>query len=83
LLSSETSYAPNEAELKVISLNALISTLRTSNTGVFTTHTNVSNARISRDSILYNPASGLCEIAREVKLYVKSVYEAQARSTNK
>jgi len=74
LLSSETSYAPNEADLKVAALNTLVTNLRANNTAVLSAQTNVSNTRISRDSILYHPSTGLCEIAKEVKLYVKSIY---------
>lgn len=78
LLSSEPSYLPNEAELKVSALNTYLGSLRTSNTNVMNTHTGLSNARISRNIMLYHIATGLCRNAKETKLYVKSVYGARS-----
>ena len=76
ILSTEPTYLPNETDLKVVTLNTLLTNLKNTNTGVINAYTTVSNARIARDQSLYNPINGLCETAKEVKMYVKSVYGA-------
>jgi hypothetical protein len=52
--------------------------LKNANTAVINAYTTVSNSRIARDQSLYNPANGLCETAKEVKGYVKSVFGASS-----
>jgi hypothetical protein len=76
LLSAEPVYIPNESELKVTALNAYLSNLRANNTTVVMAHTSLSNARISRNAILYHIVTGLCRNAKEAKLYIKSVFGA-------
>jgi hypothetical protein len=76
LLQSEPSYAPNESNLKLVTLQALLTQLKTDNTNVINSYTTVSNARISRDVILYQVNTGLVPTALEVKKYVKSVFGA-------
>ena len=76
ILSTEPTYVPNENELKVITLNTLLTSLKNTNTAVINAYTTVSNARLSRDQSLYNTTNGLCETAKEVKMYVKSLYGA-------
>jgi hypothetical protein len=76
LLTSVTLYAPNEADLKVTALTTLYNDLKTKNAAVIAATTPLSNARISRNDILYKDITGLCDIAADVKTYVKSVYGA-------
>ena len=76
VLSAEPTYLPNEVDLKVVTLNTLLTNLKNTNTGVINAYTTVSNSRIARNQSLYNPTNGLCETANEVKKYVKSVYGA-------
>jgi len=76
LLSSQTAYTPNEADLKVTALTTLIADMRTKNTAVINAYTPLSNTRIARNNILYATGTGLVDIAGEVKKYVKSVYGA-------
>jgi hypothetical protein len=76
LLSSQTAYTPNEADLKVSALTTLIADMRTKNTAVINAYTPLSNTRIARNNILYATGTGLVDIAGEVKKYVKSVYGA-------
>lgn len=76
VLSTEPTYLPNETDLKVVTLNTLLTNLKNTNTGVVNAYTTVSNSRIARDQSLYNTTNGLCETAKEVKMYVKSVYGA-------
>lgn len=76
ILSTEPTYVPNETDLKVVTLNTLLTSLKNTNTAVINAYTTVSNARLSRDQSLYNTTNGLCETAKEVKMYVKSLYGA-------
>lgn len=76
ILSTEPTYLPNENDLKIATLNTLLTNLKNTNTAVINAYTTVSNARLSRDQSLYNTTNGLCETAKEVKMYVKSLYGA-------
>lgn len=76
LLGTISMYAPNENDLKIASLNALLAAMKTSNTAVITATTNLKNAAILRNGLLYKNVTGLCDVAQEVKDYVKSVYGA-------
>jgi len=74
VLQSETSFLPNENELKIATLSAKQLDLISKNNAVATAYVTVSNSRIARDKILYDDATGLVDTALEVKKYVKSVY---------
>ena len=76
VLQTEPSYAPNENDLKIVTLTAKQTDLTAKNIAVATAYTNVSNSRIARDTNLYATTTGLFDIATEVKKYVKSVYGA-------
>jgi hypothetical protein len=76
LLKSEPSYAPNESDLRIPTLDALLTQLRADNTNVMNAYTAVSNARISRDVTLYQDNTGLVPTALDVKGYIKSVFGA-------
>ena len=76
LLSSVTTYAPNEAELKTTALTTLINDLKTKNSAVLTALVSVSNSRISRNDILYKENTGLVDVAFSVKAYIKSIFGA-------
>ncbi len=78
LLTSLTLYAPNEAELKVTALTALYNDLKTKNTAVVNATAPLSNARITRNDILYKPNTGLVDIAIDTKTYIKSVFGASS-----
>ncbi len=75
-LKAEPLYLPNEVDLQVASLTALLVDLRAKNSAVNSATTALSNARISRDEILYAADTGLYDIAQAVKKYVKSLYDA-------
>ena len=76
LLASIPDYNPNEEDLKVESLKTLHSGLKAKNNDVLTTGIQLSNARISRNDILYKPLTGLVDIASDTKTYIKSVFGA-------
>ncbi len=76
LLTSVTLYAPNEADLKVTALTTLYNDLKAKNAAVVAATTPLSNARISRNDILYKANTGLVDIALDTKTYIKSLYGA-------
>ena len=76
LLTSIPLYAPNEEELKVASLTSLCNDLKSKNMAVVAGTMPLSNARISRNEVLYNTNTGLVDIAFDVKTYIKSIYGA-------
>ena len=76
LVSSVPSYAPNEADLSIASLTTFRDGLQTANTNVINAEVAYSNARISRDNLLYSKDFGLVDVAMDVKNYVKSIFGA-------
>lgn len=76
LVASEPTYTPNEVELQVVTLTALVTDMRAKNTDVINATTSLSNRRILRNKTLYEDKTGLYDIAQEVKKYVKSVFGA-------
>lgn len=69
-------YAPNETELQLASLNTFITNLDASNKTVDIAETATSKALIARDKELYQEKTGIPEIAKQVKEYLKSVFGA-------
>lgn len=74
LLNTIPEYNPNEEDLKISTLTALYEDLKTKNTAVVETTTPLSNARITRNEVMYKPLSGLVDIAFDTKVYIKSVF---------
>src|SRR5688572_17121200 len=74
LLTAEPKYVPNEIELKVATLNTLLTDMKAKNTAVVNAYTAVSNARINRNKLLYGELTGMVDVALAVKIYVKSLF---------
>lgn len=78
LLSAQTGYNPNEPELKVAGLKALHLQMKDTNTAVVDAHTAVTNARIARDKVLYDPQTGMLTLVKDVKAYIKSLFTVKS-----
>ena len=78
ILKNETSYAPNETELRIDAVNDKIERLNTTNDAVLLIEESISNARLQRDNILYNNPDALTKVAAGVKIYTKSVFKAKS-----
>ena len=76
VLEQSAAYNPNEEELKITTLREKLKEMKSRNTILIHANTEYSNARLSRDQVLYNNLTGLCQITKEVKQYVKSVFGA-------
>jgi hypothetical protein len=74
LLGSVTAYTPNESDLKVATLTTVYNDLKAKNTAVINTTVPLSNARISRNDVIYKETTGIVSVANDVKAYVKSIY---------
>jgi hypothetical protein len=75
LLKTEPSYKPNEPELSVTSLTALLTTLKNSSKVVNDAQVALRNARVARKAVVYSEA-GLYGTAKRVKKYILSVFGA-------
>lgn len=76
ILQQNEHYNPNEEELKVSTLKQKLEELQNANATIVNTYTAYNNAMLKRNFTLYNPLSGLVQIAKEVKQYIKSIYGA-------
>jgi hypothetical protein len=74
LLSVNPAYKPNEPELQLTALNAMLTDLRSKNLAVINAYTAYSNAQITRNHLLYAKTTGLVDIAFTVKEYAKSLF---------
>lgn len=71
-------FKPNETELKPETLLALYDTMNTKNNQAKQAGVALSNARIARNKILYEPLTGLFDIAFDTKSYIKSLFGASS-----
>jgi len=78
LLITITEYAPNEEDLKTATLTTWLQSLQATNAAAGEAENNLDNARIARNKVLYQPATGLIDVAAAVKLYVKSLFGASS-----
>ncbi|MEA5404793.1 hypothetical protein VB776_17800 [Arcicella sp. DC2W] len=74
ILANEPSYAPNEVTLQVNTIQELLTNQMTANEKVSSSFVALSNARLKRDSILYEAEIGLHARSLLVKKYVKSIF---------
>lgn len=79
LLFTVDQYTPNEPDLKVESLAALLNNLRMKNAEVVTAASRLNSVRLSRNEILYKTNSGLIDIALDAKSYIKSLFGASSQ----
>lgn len=73
---TETTYNPNETELKTTTVDTLITRLTQLNKNESISYTAMENARISRDKRLYGEKTGVLDTVEDIKEYAKSVFGA-------
>lgn len=76
LLTTSGSYTPNESELQITALEAMLADLKAKNTAAVNAVNQARAARIARDELLYNDTNGIIDLANLVKKYVKSLFGA-------
>ena len=74
LLNAEPAYAPKEEKLKLVTLKTLLTSMKASNSAVINTKTALDDARVTRDKIMYEEKTGLCDLALDTKKYIRSVF---------
>ena len=79
LLKIETGYAPNENELKVTSLNTLLTDLNDKNAKVAQYLPPLENARITRNKAMYGKFKAGNELASKVKSYMKAKFGGNSK----
>jgi hypothetical protein len=79
LLSNIPSYNPNETDLKIASLQAFAAELTAANNAVSATFVPLSQARGTRDEMLYTSADSVVNIAIMVKAYVSAAFGTQSQ----
>lgn len=78
ILQSVPSYNPNEVPYKVATLQAQLTSLIALNNAANTSYANVKAARIDRNTFFYAKTTGLLDIVKNAKAYIKSVYGASS-----
>lgn len=76
LLTTVGSYSPNESELQIPTLEAMLNDMKAKNTAAVTAINQARAARIARDQVLYNDTDGIIALTNLVKKYVKSLFGA-------
>nr|WP_199159054.1 hypothetical protein [Pedobacter sp. ASV2] len=76
ILAQTPVYMPNENDLKLVTLQSLLTSLKKLNTDFINSDTNWNNSLLNRDAIFYKPETGLVDIAIDVKKYIKSIFGA-------
>ncbi|HEX2935744.1 MAG TPA: hypothetical protein VHO72_10360 [Bacteroidales bacterium] len=71
---AEPTYAPNETDLTIASLDALYNELHTKNQLVNQAETELNKARIARNKLLYNNDVNIVSLAQGIKNYLKSAF---------
>lgn len=78
LLEQYPAYNPNEDDLKLEKLQSKLEALKSMNFNLIKAYTDYNNALIQRNVVLYDPLTGLVQISKEVKQYVKSLFGAKS-----
>lgn len=76
ILQSVPSYNPNETAFKVATLQTQLANLTTLNNAANTSYANLKNARIQRNIFFYAKDTGVLDLVKQTKAYIKSLYGA-------
>ncbi|MFN8116333.1 MAG: hypothetical protein U0W65_09485 [Bacteroidia bacterium] len=79
ILQSVPAYNPNETAFKVVTLQTQLTNLTTLNNAANTSYATLKNARIQRNTFFYAKDTGLLDLVKQVKAYIKSVYGASSQ----
>jgi len=71
-------FQPNEADLQPEAIKAFYDNMVAKNNAAILTTVALSNARIARNKVLYEPITGMLDIAFDTKVYIKSLYGASS-----
>ena len=71
-------YVPNEINLSVAGLRDYYIRMNAANDALLKAENDISNARVSRNREFYDPQTGLVEIGKGDKLYIKAIFGASS-----
>jgi len=71
-------YMPNEGDLTLASLKEYFDSMDKANKAVLKAENDLSNSRLARNTEFYAPTTGLTEIAKADKLYIKALFGANS-----
>lgn len=77
-VSLQSTYNPNETDLKVAALNTYKTKIDAANKAVIAGQVPYENKLDARDALLYAPKTGMVDIALEVKKYASSAFGAKS-----
>jgi hypothetical protein len=78
ILVSVPSYNPNEVSFKVASLQTQLTNLTTLNNAANTSYANLKAARIDRNAVFYTKGTGMLDLVKLAKAYIKSIFGASS-----
>lgn len=79
LVGQQQSYTPNEDDITITSLQQSLTAFNAVNNEVTQALVAVTNNRNQRDAVLYDPITGMVQVATAVKLYVKGAFGASSQ----
>lgn len=79
ILTGVTSYTPNEVQFQLPSLNAQLANLTSLNTNANNAKTQLTAARIDRNTYFYAPNTGWLDLVKKSKEYIGAVYGKQSQ----
>ncbi|MCA6437610.1 MAG: hypothetical protein IM600_12110 [Bacteroidetes bacterium] len=79
ILTGVTSYTPNEVQFQLPSLNAQLANLTTLNTKANNAKTQLTAARIDRNTYFYAPNTGWLDVVKKSKEYIGAVFGKQSQ----
>jgi hypothetical protein len=79
LLQSQPIYSPNETQYQVPNLQAKLATITTLNDNANSSYANLRAARIDRNTFLYAENTGMLDLIKQSKAYIKSIYGANSQ----
>lgn len=79
LLQSQPVYSPNETEYQVPNLQTKLATITTLNDNANTSYANLKASRIDRNTFLYAEDTGMLDLIKQSKAYIKSLYGANSQ----
>lgn len=74
LVTAEPAYKPNEAELSVAGLEQKLTAMKEANAAAILSKTKLNDARARRHEVLFHPKTGLVQMGKQIKAYLKSVF---------
>lgn len=78
LLQTEPAYMPNKMELQLPTLQSFLEMMRMTNSAFIVAEVEWSNTRVQRTDLLYGDKTGICDVAKDVKLYVKGAFKKES-----